>query len=130
MSITPIFAGDLYQGKLDIHDKEDFKKYLNSIYGQVEVIVRRKRSQRSLKENDYYWGVVVKLIADYTGMLDEEAHEALKWKFLRKQTGKMETVRSTASLSTKEMEDYLEKIRVWTLTDLGLKIPLPNEVDN
>jgi len=126
---TPIFNGEIYKGKLNIYDKEGFRKYINSVYGQVEIIVRRKKEIRSLKENNYYWGVVIRLTADYAGLLDDEMHKAWQWKFLRKQTGKIETVRSTTSLSTVEMEEYLEKIRVFALDEWNLKVPLPNEVE-
>ena len=126
---TPIFDGEVYKGKLTLYDKVGFIGYLTSIYGQVEVVVRRKRVKRSIKENNYYWGVVIRLTADYTGFLDDEMHDAWRWKFLRKSTGKMETVRSTTSLSTKEMEDYLEKIRTFALTEWNLTIPLPKKVD-
>jgi hypothetical protein len=34
---------------------------------------------------------------------------------------------STTELDTKEFEEYVEIIRIWAITDLGLEIPLPND---
>jgi hypothetical protein len=34
---------------------------------------------------------------------------------------------STTSLNTKEFENYAEQIRIWALSDLGIRLMLPNE---
>jgi hypothetical protein len=36
---------------------------------------------------------------------------------------------STATLNTKEFEVYAEQIRIWALTDLGIRLRLPNEYE-
>ena len=81
---------------------------------------------RSLKENNYYWGIVLTLLAEATGFTPEEAHDAMRWKFLRKGQ-RFETVRSTTGLTTNEFEEYLEKIRLFAAQELNCIIPLPNE---
>lgn len=81
---------------------------------------------RSLKENNYYWGVVLQTIADGTGYTPEEVHDAMRWKFLRKGQ-RFETVASTSSLSTYEFEEYLEKIRMFAAQELNCPIPLPKQ---
>jgi hypothetical protein len=94
---------------------------------------RKQRSKRSIKENSYYWGVVVEILRDYFGYETyeaEEVHDGLKLKFLRIHEGEaLETVRSTTKLSTVEFEDYLEKIRRWASKEHNCYIPLPNECD-
>ena len=67
-------------------------------------------------------------MGDELGYNQEETHEALKWKFLRK-GGKLETVKSTTSLTTTEFETFLELVRIWAITDMGITIPLPDEVN-
>jgi len=37
-------------------------------------------------------------------------------------------VRSTSSLTTKEMTDYIEQIRTFAITELGVYVPDPNEI--
>ena len=34
---------------------------------------------------------------------------------------------STATLNTKAFEVYAEQIRIWALSDLGIRLMLPNE---
>ena len=94
--------------------------------------------QRSNPENRYYWGVVVQILAEELGYFKDEMHEILKRKFLTEHVllrnkGKeiaAERNRSTAELSTKEMEDFLSQIRIWASSELSIFIPEPNEVIN
>lgn len=78
------------------------------------------------------WGVVVKMLSDEMGLIPEETHELLKGMFLKKgvEVGgkRYEIVKSTASLSIEEFEEYLEKIRLWAAVELNCEIPLPNEI--
>lgn len=133
--IVPSFAGKVVEkdGKiqLDIYEKPRFKRYLRTLLGvpAVEVFVRELKRRRSDRQNRYYWGVVVALLAEYFGYSREEMHEALKMKFLRKEPpDKPATVRSTTDLSTQEFEDYLEEVRQWAAEFYGIDIPLPDEV--
>ena len=36
---------------------------------------------------------------------------------------------STTALNTKAFEVYTEQIRVWAITDLGIRLMLPNEYE-
>jgi hypothetical protein len=85
------------------------------------------RKDRSNEQNRYMWGVVYKIMADYTGHSEEEIHEAMKYEFLTDKGSKMKIPRSTATLSTLEMEDYLSKVREFASMELGCYIPEPNE---
>lgn len=135
--ITPIFEGNVDKnGELVIKDREMLRKYLviNLREKDVDVSVKPHKKQRSLKENSYYWGVIVRLVADEMGVLDDEAHDYLKALFLKKGVeinGKRyEVVRSTTSLSTTEFEYFVSKARIWASTELGLNIPEPNQVES
>lgn len=127
----PVFLASVHGGSLFATNSPKYDLYLRSLEGQeVEVIVRKVRKRRSVRENDYYHGVVVKMIADELGYEEPmDVHMELRRKFLpMDDTGPLMKSRSTTSLSTVEMEDYLSRIRVWAATFLGLMIPLPNEV--
>ena len=107
-----------------------FYEYLRTLKEDVRVLVENKPSRktnRSINQNNYYWGVVVKIMADFTGYTEDEMHDALRLKFLGKD-GILKTMKSTKDLSTVEMEEYLANIRMWASRDLGVYIPLPNEV--
>jgi hypothetical protein len=92
---------------------------------------------RTTPENRYYWGVIVKLISDELGYTPEETHEILKHKFLKEiiklkiRSGieLAEITKSTTSLTTIDFETYLRQIREWASIDMGLWLPLPNELE-
>jgi len=94
-----------------------------------------EKKERSLNQNNYYWGVVVNTIANELGYLDKEMHELLKAEFLfemrevktKKGIKLVKKYKSTTEITTKQYEDYLSKIRIWASTEFGIFIPLPNE---
>lgn len=101
------------------------------------VEIKVKSSTRSTLQNAYYWGVVVESLWEYLGGQRGDAydlmeiHEYLKSRFngaeitigrLSRWIGK-----TTTTLTTVEMEAYLESIRNWAARDLGLFIPEPND---
>lgn len=127
--ITPTFYGQVKDGKLVLDYPDYFKSYIRNLNGRIMLVLRRPKKPRSLNENNYYWGVIIQMISDETGMTPEETHEALKWKFLRKQVGNIFTVKSTAVLDTVGFEEYLMQCRVFAQTELNINVPLPNEVE-
>lgn len=91
--------------------------------GTYEMIIRKPRKPKSDKQRKYYWGCMMKLVADETGMNPLEVHAYCKQAHLPFDKD------STEELSTLEEEDYHERIRVDFLTNFNIKIPLPNEVE-
>ena len=91
------------------------------------------KKQRSDKQNRYMHGVPYQYLCEYFkefGYTKEDVHEICKHKFLKKfvliDGEYFEITRSTRSLSTSEMEAFLENIRMWA-AELGCNIPEPNE---
>jgi hypothetical protein len=118
-------------------DKEEDKKKLFSIMkvlkGEHAVAIKKKRVQRSGSQNRYYWSVVIGYISEETGYTKEEAHQLMGRMFLKYvksvSDGTEEVfVRSTTSLNTLEMTEYIESIRTFALSELGTYIPDPNEI--
>ena len=115
----------------------ELKHILSDMPDYVEVVIRQEKHPRSRQQNKYYWGVVVETLAKELGYLPDEMHEILKAQFLREhikiQHGfaekEVEVIKSTTDLSTKEMEEYCEQIRIWAIHDFGIRILTPNEVD-
>ena len=127
--MNPIFKALIKHGKVVFYNVDMFNGYLISLEGKdVDVIVKKHKKTRSLPQNAYYFGVVVKLVSEETGFTSDEAHVALKMLFLQDRTREIPTLRSTTSLSTTDFENYLEQIRVWAAQELNCVIPLPNEV--
>jgi hypothetical protein len=124
-------AGYVTGGKFKPDDAASFTKVFYGHEGKrVTVTVERERKHRSNNQNAYMWGVVYNLIAEHTGYTHDEVHDAMRWLFLRvRRDGLPDTTKSTASLSTTEMEIYLKSIRRWAAVELSVYIPLPNECD-
>ena len=88
-------------------------------------------------QNHYDWACIVQPLADFTGFYPDEMHDILKVKFSSEwQTIEIEdicvgvhTLNSTARMNTKEFEVYAEQIRIWALTELGIRLMLPNEYE-
>lgn len=88
---------------------------------------RRERQSR------YYFGVVVKMIAEETGHTKDQIHELLKAMFLAETielanplTGEVterRIVKSSASLKVGEFADYVTQCQVWAAEFLGLMLP-------
>jgi len=86
-----------------------------------------KKQTRSQQQNAYYWGVVLDIIGKDLGYLPEEAHQIFAEMFLSYGKDSRKFVKSTTKLNTKEMEEYLEKVRRFASMELSIFIPLPNE---
>ena len=111
---------------------------------EFECIFRKKKKTRSSEQNRYYWGVVVRMVAEGFADLgnpispgsDEDCatvHEYLKRRFLKPITaadanGEVhELGYSTANLSTSEMMDYIAQIQQFAAEFLNVAIPAPGE---
>ena len=134
--IYPIWQVIKTGDTLEIVEYSNYKRYISTLKdGELELVVRRAKRNRSNSQNSYYWGVVIPLIAEEIGeLINEDVHNILREKFLKKGVdilgNRYEIVRSTADLSTMEFEKYLKEIRLWASMELSVKIPLPNEAEN
>lgn len=137
------YTANVIEGKLKIKHEAEFNAELPKFEGkEVIVDVSLPKSQRSLRQNAYYQGVVVKLLSEYTGYPPKEMHNELKNKFLKKTSmfqykdkdgayhlEESISVGSTTRLNTKTFEEYLTQIRMWANVELGVFIPEPNETE-
>lgn len=118
--------------------KKSYQKRLNSFKPGtiVSIVIKRDsvKKIRSLKANNYYWGVVIVYCCDGLGYElheKEMVHEALKMKFLSQEhiIG-LPVPRSTATLESPEFWDYIETVRRYMVQTFGIYIPDPNEIDD
>lgn len=117
-------------GKLTVHNRPEFDKYLGTLKGEVEISVRRYRKTRTIPQNRYYWKVIVGMISEDTGQDVDTVHSWLKTKFNKQQImikrTLQEVVMSTTTLDSYGFsEEYWEPIRQWANEFLGLVIPEP-----
>ena len=118
-------------------DKEMLFNHLKELESDYIVDVKKQRNNRSNMQNNYYWACIVQPLASELGYFPDEMHDTLKVKFAsewqsieinEKQIG-LQKVNSTASMNTKDFEVYAEQIRIWALTELGIRLMLPNEYE-
>lgn len=137
----PLVTASAYtkHGKLFIRDRAAMDSIIAELPEglELQMEITRLRATRSQQANRYYWGVVLKALSELTGYTPEDLHDLMKAKFIPKElaitTGNGEVVDSfvlggsTRQLDTKEFYEYVERIRLWANTTLGLAIPEPNE---
>ncbi len=128
--INPIFKGTIKQGRFVPDDPRKFSQFLCAREGKtVECVIRPESKVRSVKQNNYYWGVIIPIIAESTGYDEDSTHEALKEKFNPRETifGVDKPI-STTKMTTIQTEERNTKIREWASGFLGCYVPKPNEV--
>ena len=136
MAIIPKLKGIVLNGNivLDYNDKIKQQKWLQSLNGKrIEMIIKPFRAKRTIPQNAYYWGVVLKTISKETGYTSEELHEFFKRIFLKKEIvigGKVyETSISTRKLKKDQFSEYIEKIKGFVFLRLDLVIPEAGEYE-
>nr|DAK81838.1 MAG TPA: NinB recombination protein [Caudoviricetes sp.] len=126
----------IYDLSLDL-DRQQYKEQCNHLYEKKCVVeLTEKKGQRTLSQNSY-----LHLILSYFALQQGEDLETVKFDyykihvnkdiFVRERTSSSgETfhyVRSTSSLDTKEMTTSIERFRNWSVAELGIYLPSPNE---
>jgi len=119
----------------DKQDKQSLINYLKELENDYIVDVKKQRNNRSNMQNSYYWKCIVQGLAEELGYFPDEMHEILKVKFasewqsieIHDKTIGLQVVKSSARMNTKEFEVYADQIRIWALTELGIRLMMPNE---
>ena len=111
--------------------------YIKTLAGRLcDVTIRKHRNRRSDKQNKWWWGLAVPLMAQSIGY-DRHEHEYLHYALVSKCFGttfdpilKMERPNKRSSkLTTKEFSDLMEWAVRWAATEYGIVVPLPNEAE-
>jgi len=121
----------------DNRDKQSLFSYLKELENDYIVSVKKQRNTRSNMQNSYYWKCIVQGLAEELGYFPNEMHDALRSRFLSEYEMisindnqiAINKIGSTTALNTKQFEQYTEQIRVWALTELGIRLMLPNEYE-
>ena len=145
--IVPKFYGAVKNGKIEHQTPELFQNYIifNFKDGQeVEITVKKKFKKRTSGQpgeetnfNGYYWAVVVRLIADEIGEIDQDiVHGWIQvatgnWKQMKDGN---RIAKGTGGMTGGEFADYCSRARIWAGTpwnicEAGLFIPQPHEVE-
>ena len=130
--MTPRFGAIMREGLPRLLAKQSYiehcRKYKDGT--NVWVTCQKAKSTRTIQQNRYLFGVVYKMIADFTGYDTDDIHEYCKDRFGGKKVIVDKPVSiSTTKYTTEEMAEYLDKIKQWSAEFLNLYIPDPNEVE-
>lgn len=112
--------------------EQAFKKIQDFVRGKDDwfvIEIQKSKQIRSLNQNRYYWGVVVKILSQHTGYTNDETHQELARMFLSYESNGKTFTRSTTKLNTFDFEKYTEACRVWAKAEMDVYIPLPNEIN-
>ena len=124
--IGNIFYAKSEGNKLVFSNTKAISDFLYSVDKKSLVVkIDKEKSVRSFNQNSYYW-LYLRLIANETGHTEMELHELFKRIFLppvfMKVLGReIKTPRTTTSLSKHEFGEYLDKICAET------NVPLPDK---
>lgn len=129
-------------GILMITNRKNFDKEVSIFKGKpVEIIVKRKKSQRSHPQNRYFHGVALPIIrARLIDLGFEEAYSkewvkdfvkvsCLKIEVANPATGEaMESLGKTSALTKSEFADMVERLERFCAEKLDIILPMPGEV--
>lgn len=123
-----------------ITNKQVIRKAFEELKDGRYLVSIENGKNRTSPQNRYYWGCCLPLVKDGLQGIgyrevktNEDAHEVLKYLFLKKvipneETGEViETLGTTTKLSTTEFNEYIDQIIQWAAEYLSIQIPLPNE---
>lgn len=104
---------------------------------RARIVAQEDEDDRSIRQNRYYWGVVLKETAEQARVegqryAAEAWHELGRRMFLgyeikkiavagRRKKVVIRSLRSTAKLKVKPFSEYLEKFTAFAVTDLGVR---------
>ena len=113
-------------------DKEIFLDIFNKVPFPIKVKFDRIYNQRTLPQNAYMHKII-STYAEYLGMPMSKLKEDLQKRHLLVREivvdkKVMYEVKSTATLTTKELEEFTEKIRQEAMTEHMLYLAMPNEM--
>ena len=99
----------------------------------ITVYILDSKPVRSIPQNKYYWGVVLKTIADHTGYTSNEIHDVCKMMHnpieFKTKKGVMTFGGSTSNMKKDEFSLYVDKIVNWAKEEMSLHIPTVQELE-
>lgn len=125
--------GYVQDGKLVIQNRNRLEEDLRHFKPCDVIVTIKKRGRRSILQNAYYWGVIVKEIQlrlrELGNDVDTDAvHEFLKGKFhteqvVTEQAEVFDIPKSTTEMNKDEFSEYIERIKEWASSVLEIYIP-------
>jgi hypothetical protein len=135
------FYGQANKGRFMHRDPEEFARYMRTFEDgtDIEIYVQRKKKLRTSGQpgectnfNGYYWGVIVRMVAEEMGEMDTEYVskniELMVGNFKSNKNGDKIPL-GTSKMTGGEFAEYCSKARIWASKFLHLNIPEPHEYE-
>jgi hypothetical protein len=132
-----VTSGFIVDGELRIRNQRGYRRALAAFRnGEVVLTIERRHATRSVYQNRYYWGCVLRLLSEHTGHTVDELHEWAKQTYNAKRlafanaTGEI-VDEKTVGLSTSRLNkvtfgEFVESVRRFAAEELSLVIPDPD----
>lgn len=120
--------GSIKDGKLVLDNERYFRTIISHYEDtpKVRIIVEKERGNKTNKQLAYLYGVVYKLICEYTGFHEAELDSAMKSKYLRTKMqwrgGDLTIIKDKRNLTSDELGEYIQRV-VEEGAALGVEIP-------
>ena len=131
MKPTITHRATITKGAIKLQDKARLEKHLAGLEGrEVMITVTKAKDKRSLDQNRYYWKCIIGILSDETGNHPPAVHDSMREMFLKAydEEKAQDIIRSTTSLNTEEMGEYISNIQNWAAQEYGIVLPDPNEM--
>ena len=117
--------------KADIIENMTRTFFMNTSGSEAIISIKPKNMTRSGSQNALYWHIIEQVRVE-SGNTKDAIHKFCQLEFLETRIEEVakkpiEVVKSTTSLSTKEMGVYLDEVITWASNDLGIRLNLPDE---
>lgn len=147
--IRPKFTATKQGRRMVFHDPAALYNYMDRFKDgqEVDVTIARKYKRRTqgapgeeTNFNGYYWGVIVKLIADEMGYFEKQDIDMLH-DWIQVNVGNVKRMpdgktvpAGTSNMSGGDFAEFCSKARMWAaapgnVCEQGMYIPEPNEAD-
>lgn len=142
MKYNPKFYGKKVGGSFKLHDPKSYAKHLQLFEEGQELEMTLKKMTKSRtqglagegsNQNGYFWGVIIRMIADHIGELDQDyVHDAVLVAVGHfKEVLGTKVPKETKDMEAGEFQELMKRIQIWASKTLDLYIPDPYEiVDN
>lgn len=123
------------KGEIEVIDghSDDLQELIKDLHnGKYKFYICDNKKNRSLSQNKYLFGVVLKVIASETGEDVNRLYKYFEQKYSEPivvdMAGEEVVVFDMKRQSSQKMNEIIEKIRLWASEELNVKIPTREEM--
>jgi hypothetical protein len=137
MALVPIFTGrvtEQAQLVLPANEQSYRHAHLRSLAGKdVEIVIRKRRTQRSLQQNKYLHTVVFPLLAkEFCDSVEGVKFDLMgeKWGWTYTKSGNHMPVKPhTSEMTVEECTEFIDWVIPWAMTTHGIDVPPPQKAE-